>query len=116
MGSILVNGVRVLGVHGVLPHERLHPQPFEVDVALEVNLSKAGLSDKLEDTVDYGSIAEAISTVVANESYQLMERLATRIAEVCREDPRVTEVTVTVRKLHPPVNAMLNHVAVCITA
>ena len=32
--------------------------------------------------------------------------------EVCRVDERVTAVAVTVRKLHPPVRAMVDHVAV----
>ena len=53
--------------------------------------------------------------MVKNERYQLLERLATRIGEVCRTDERVSAVTVTVRKLHPPVRAMLDHVAVRVT-
>jgi dihydroneopterin aldolase len=49
---------------------------------------------------------------VKSERYYLLERLATRIAEVCRVDERVTGVVVTIRKLHPPVRAMVDHVAV----
>ncbi len=52
--------------------------------------------------------------MVRNESYQLLERLATRLAEVCRVDQRVTGVRVTVRKLHPPIRAMVDYVAVTI--
>jgi len=51
----------------------------------------------------YSAVAEAVSRVVKSERYYLLERLATRIAEVCRVDSRVTGVAVTVRKLHPPV-------------
>ena len=69
-------------------------------------------SDALDDTVDYSAVAEAVSRVVSSERYQLLERLATRIAEVCSVDERVTAVAVTVRKLHPPVRAMVDHVAV----
>jgi dihydroneopterin aldolase len=112
MGTIVIAGVRELGVHGVLPEEQSRPQPFEVDVELEVDLTKAGMSDDLVDTVDYSAVSEAVSRVVKNERYQLLERLATRIGEVCRTDERVLAVTVTVRKLHPPVRAMLDHVAV----
>ena len=72
----------------------------------------AGESDALDDTVDYSAVAEAVSRVVHSERYHLLERLATRIAEVCRVDERVTAVAVTVRKLHPPVRAMVDHVAV----
>jgi dihydroneopterin aldolase len=115
MGTIVIAGLRELGIHGVLPEEQSRPQPFEVDVEMEVDLTKAGTSDNLSDTVDYAAVSEAISRVVKSERYQLLERLAARIAEVCRTDERVQAVTVTVRKLHPPVRAMLDHVAVRVT-
>jgi dihydroneopterin aldolase/2-amino-4-hydroxy-6-hydroxymethyldihydropteridine diphosphokinase len=114
MDRILISGLRELGVHGVLPEEKTRPQPFEVDVELEVDLGAASRSDDLDDTVDYGAVCEAISRVVSSERYDLLERLAARIAEVCAVDTRVERVTVTVRKLHPPVRAMVDHVAVCI--
>jgi 7,8-dihydroneopterin aldolase/epimerase/oxygenase len=109
---ILIPGLRELGVHGVLPQEREHPQPFEVNLELHVDLAKAGATDDLADTVDYGVVCDAVSRVVASESYQLLERLAQRIAEVCTADPRVTGVVVEVRKLQPPVKARVDHVAV----
>lgn len=112
MGRIIIAGLRELGVHGVLPEEQTRPQPFEVDLAMEVDMTAAGESDELDDTIDYSVIAEAVSRVVSSERYHLLERLATRIAEVCKADSRVTSVAVTVRKLHPPVGAMLDHVAV----
>ena len=34
MGTIVIKGLRELGVHGVLPEEQTRPQPFEVDVEL----------------------------------------------------------------------------------
>ena len=112
MGTIYIKGLRELGIHGVLPEEQVRPQPFEVDVELTVDVSGAGQSDALDDTVDYSAVAEAVSRVVTSERYYLLERLATRIAEVCRVDERVTGVAVTVRKLHPPVRAMVDFVAV----
>jgi dihydroneopterin aldolase len=112
MDRIVIAGLRELGVHGATPEEQLKPQPFEVDVELVLDLSRPGDSDDLDDTVDYSAVAEAVSRVVNSERYHLLERLATRIAEVCGSDPRVVSVTVTVRKLHPPVRAMVDHVAV----
>jgi len=114
MGKIVIAGLREMGVHGVLPEEQTRPQPFEVDVELSVDLRAAGETDALDDTVDYSAVAEAVSRVVASERYHLLERLAGRIAEVCSVDERVTAVAVTVRKLQPPVRAMVDHVAVCI--
>jgi dihydroneopterin aldolase len=109
---ILISGIRELGIHGVLPEEQTRPQPFEVDVELIVDLSASGDSDDLDDTVDYSAVCEAVSRVVSSERHQLLERLATRIADVCCADPRVDGVVVEVRKLHPPVRAMLRSVGV----
>ena len=112
MDRIIISGLRELGVHGVLPEEQSRPQPFEVDVELQVDTRAAGESDALEDTVDYSAVCEAISRVVSSEQYQLLERLASRIAEVCCADPRVEHAVVEVRKLHPPVRALLGYVGV----
>jgi dihydroneopterin aldolase len=109
---IRIVGLREMGIHGVLAEEQSRPQPFEVDVELEVDLGPAGVSDDLADTVDYGAVGEAVARVVSSESYGLLERLAQRIIEVCSADPRVLGVRVDVRKLHPPVRAVLDHVAV----
>ena len=112
MDRILISGLRELGVHGVLPEEQVRPQPFEVDIELLVDVAAAGESDELEETVDYGAVCESVSHIISSEQHRLLERLATRIAEVCRADPRVAGVVVEVRKLHPPVRALLDHVAV----
>lgn len=111
---ISITGIRALGVHGALEEEQTRPQPFEVDVRLEVDLVSPGESDELEDTVDYSAVAEAVVRVVESEQHHLLERLASRIAEVCKGDERVRAVTVTVRKIHPPVRALLDHVSVTV--
>ena len=112
MGQILINGLLQMGIHGALAEEQQHSQPFEVDLELDVDLGAAASSDALDDTVDYGAVIEAVSRIVAEERYALLERLAARIAEVCKSDPRVTGVVVTVRKLRPPVRALIDHVGV----
>ena len=112
MDRIMIPGLRVLGVHGVLPEEKLRAQPFEIHLELGLDLSKAGDSDDLDDTVDYGAICEAVQRVVSGERHELLERLATRIAEVCKEDPRIESVAVEVRKLNAPVAVDVDHVAV----
>lgn len=112
--QIAIRGIRALGVHGALDEEQSRPQPIEVDVVLELDTVAAAESDELEDTVDYSAVAEAVVRVVESEQHHLLERLAARIAEVCRSDERVEAVTVTVRKLHPPVRALLDHVGVTI--
>ena len=112
MDRILVSGLRVMGVHGVLPEEQVRAQPFGVELELVVDLAPAGASDALADTVDYGTLIEAVSGVISGEHHQLIERLAERIAEICRADSRVRGVVVEVRKLEPPVRAEVGFVAV----
>ena len=106
----------MLGVHGALPEEQDRAQPFEVDLDLEADLSAAGASDDLADTVDYGAAAMAAERVVAGEHHQLLERLASRVAaDVLAVDHRIASVRVTVRKLRPPVPVDLASAAVSIT-
>jgi dihydroneopterin aldolase len=112
MDRILVSGLREMGVHGVLPEEQERAQPFQVDLELLVDLGAAGAGDDLADTVDYGVIIEAVSQVIASEHHQLLERLATRIADICLTDGRVQGVVVEVRKLEPPVRAEVGSVGV----
>jgi 7,8-dihydroneopterin aldolase/epimerase/oxygenase len=105
LDRIELRGLRILGTHGVLPEERERSQPFEVDLDLDVDLSKAGRSDALGDTIDYGAIAEAVAGVVGGTHSDLLENLAERIAGAALEAgaPLAAGVTVTVRKLRPPV-------------
>lgn len=112
MDHILVTGIKALGIHGVLPEERERPQPIEVDLDIQMDLSAAGTSDALSDTVDYGALALSVQAIVILESHRLLESLATRIAAVCRTDPRVVKVEVTVRKLRPAIGAMVRHVGI----
>jgi dihydroneopterin aldolase len=107
MDRILITGLRELGVHGVLPEEKLRPQPFEVDDELTVDLTAAGESDDLDDTVDYGAVCELVERVITTETFFLIERLAERIAELILSDDRVLAVTVAVRKTRPPVAQIL---------
>ncbi|MGH9279007.1 MAG: 2-amino-4-hydroxy-6-hydroxymethyldihydropteridine diphosphokinase [Acidimicrobiales bacterium] len=101
---ILLRGLRVLGHHGASPGEQDQPQPFEIDLDVEADTSVASRSDGLADTVDYGALVVAAARVVEQERWHLLERLARRVAdEVLATDQRVDEVTVTVRKLRPPV-------------
>ncbi len=111
---IQLRGLRAVGICGALPEERVRPQPFEVDLDVEADLADAGRSDELGDTVDYGALAEAVVAVITGETPVLLERMATRIAEVVLAVDRVTAVTVTVRKLRPPVPVALDHAGVSV--
>lgn len=112
---IRLRGLRALGVHGALPEEQVRAQPFEVDLDVRLDLSRAGATDDLDDTVDYAALCDASLRVVATERYRLMEALAERIAAVVGADDRVVEVRVVVSKLRPPVAVDLVSAGVEIT-
>ena len=112
---IELRGLRVLGTHGVLPEERRRAQPFEVDLDLFLDLTAAGASDDLADTVDYGAVATAIQATVAGPHVDLLEHLAQRLAAAALTTaPYATAVTVTVRKTRPPVPVELASAGVTI--
>ena len=99
---------------GALPHERAEPRTLLVDLELGIPaLRAAGVSDRLEDTVDYAALCEAVRGACAGRHYQLIEAVAERIAEVCLKDPRVARVRVRVAK--PGAVAAAAEIAVRIT-
>jgi dihydroneopterin aldolase len=99
---IEVRGLRVMARCGVLPEEVERDQPFEIDLDVAVDLAAAGASDQLADTVDYGSMVDRV-VEATNGHHGLMEAMANDIATSVLADARVGAVTVTVRKLRPPV-------------
>lgn len=111
---IEIMGLRAVGVCGVLPHEREQPQPFEIDLTLYTDLADAGRSDDLADTVDYGDMAQVVEAIVSDGRFQLIEALAEAIATAALGHDRVEAVTVSVRKLRPPVPLQVSTTGVTI--
>lgn len=96
---------------GINEWERLAKQRITVDIAMNVDLSAAGKSDSIRDTIDYQVVVDAITAEVNSSSYKLVEALAARIAEICMADERAESVEVTLRKP----GALKNTTAVGIT-
>jgi dihydroneopterin aldolase len=109
---IELRGLRILGHHGALEGEQETAQPFEVDLVVEADLDPAALTDDLEKTVDYSLVLQTAGAIVAEHRYLLLESLAAAIASGVLEFPAVDAVTVTVRKLRPPVAADVASVGV----
>lgn len=111
---ITIAGLRVRGHHGVYDFERRDGQDFVVDAVLELDLAPAATSDDVADTVHYGELASALAGVVAGEPVNLLETLASRLADVCLADARVAAVTITVHKPQAPVTVPVGDLAVTI--
>jgi 7,8-dihydroneopterin aldolase/epimerase/oxygenase len=111
-----LRGLRFDAICGVLPHERTTPQPLELDIDLQADLDAAGESDDLADTVDYGAACAVVEHIVTTTACALLEALGEQIARaVLALDDRIEAVTVSVRKLRPPVAQQLETSGVRIT-
>ena len=93
--KIELHGLELHGRHGVLSEEREHGQPFWYDVELEVG--EWGASDRLADAVDYREVAQTVREV-NEQQFDLLEGLASTLAERLRERFPVAHVKVRVRK------------------
>jgi dihydroneopterin aldolase len=111
---IALTGLRVPGRHGVYDFEREQGQDFVVDVVLQLDTRPAALSDDVADTVHYGDLASALASVIGGEPVNLLETLATRLADVCLVDERVAAVDVTVHKPQAPIPLAFHDVSISI--
>ena len=102
--QIEVRGVRALGIIAACPEEQVRPQPFEVDFDVETDVSLAGETDDLADTIDYGALIGIVTRVIETEHHLMLEKVASRLADdLLSFDDRAQAVRVTIRKLRPPV-------------
>ena len=115
MDKIYIKGLRVYAYHGVKETEKEKGQPFELDVTLSVDVSAAGQSDDLAQTVNYSKVAKRIIAVMQSEKNDLLERVSTRVAEMILTEFPVGEVTVLLKKPRAPIAADFDYVAVEIT-
>jgi FolB domain-containing protein len=84
---------------GVADWEREKRQEIAISLTLHADLSGACRSDRIADTVDYKQLKGRLLAFVEDSEFQLIERLAEGIAELCLAEPRVQRVDVLVDKL-----------------
>jgi FolB domain-containing protein len=101
--SIELRGLRVMAYCGILPEEVARRQPFEIDVDIECDLRAAGVSDDLDNTIDYGAVVGDISKLANEGRYGLLERFASEVADLVLGYDKALASRVSVRKLRPPV-------------
>ena len=112
MDKIILRGIRFHGYHGVDEAERRLGQKYEVDADLMRDVSAAGQTDDLHQTIDYAAVVRCIVETGTQRSFQLFEALAeTFAAEILSKFP-VEEVRVVVKKLSPPIEPPLDYAGV----
>jgi dihydroneopterin aldolase len=112
---VALRGITGFGHHGVFPAERETGQRFVVDVLLTLDLGPAASNDDLQQTVDYGVLAQSVVADIERDPLDLIEALALRIADRCLGDPRVEVAEVTVHKPEAPMPVTVGDVAVTLT-
>jgi dihydroneopterin aldolase len=101
--AVTLRGIEFLGTHGATEEERLRKQRFSVDLRLELPLDVPAQTDQLADTADYAQIGERVIQIGTETRHYLLESLANNILEAIHESWPQAALTITVRKLQPPV-------------
>ena len=115
MDRIRIANMTFYGHHGVAESERDLGGKFHIDVELGVDLTDAGRSDDVADTVDYQRVYEVVAEVERSQRYRLLEALAHNAADAILAGFAVAEVTVRVRKTGVPMGGLIDHAEVEIT-
>jgi dihydroneopterin aldolase/D-erythro-7,8-dihydroneopterin triphosphate epimerase len=93
-----IRGLRARCIIGTRPAERRRRQTVLLNITLECDLSRAGRTDNLDDTVNYKDIHDRVLALCRTSRFLLIERLAAVVAGICLSDRRVKSATVTVDK------------------
>jgi dihydroneopterin aldolase len=110
--TVEVNGLSLYTHHGVTPAEREVGQRLILDIRLEVGEADATVTDRLEDTVDYGRVCEIAALVATQRSDKTLERLCTAIADRLLDDFDAQAVSVKAAKPEPPIPLPVEDVSV----
>lgn len=114
-GKVVLRDLRALAHLGAGEVERRARQPVRLTLAFGVDVMAAGRSDRLEEAVDYGAVAEVVVALLASGEWRLLEGLARSVAEaVLAGFGRVTWVEIEVAKVRPPVPLDLAEAAVAL--
>ena len=123
MDRIVLKNMAFYGYHGNLASEQEQGQRFFVDVEIITDLTKAGQSDQLEDSINYVEVYETkspyfetVESIMTGEKHNLLERLGALIADSLYQYYQgIVGLSVTVRKPSVPISGILDYVEVITT-
>lgn len=113
MDKICIDELKIFAYHGVFEHENINGQNFFVNAVLYVDTEKAGMTDDLAVSVDYGSVCQLINRVMTENTSKLIETAAQNVAEaILLEYELVDSVDIEVRKPEAPIDMEFGAVSV----
>ena len=81
MDKIILSNLAFYGYHGVLSEEKVLGQKFFFDIELFLDLTKAGESDYMMDSVSYADVYAVVKDICENNKFDLLEALSHKIAK-----------------------------------
>ena len=110
--TIEIVGLSLFTHHGVTAAEREIGQRLVLDVRFDVGEPDALITDRVEDTVDYGEVCPVIALIAQQRSYKTLERLCAVIADRLASQFGAESVTVKASKPEPPIPLPVEEVSV----
>ena len=95
---IEIKDLLLRGILGINDWEREKPQDILLNITLFTDLGAAGVSDRIEDIVNYRSLTKQVIEHVEGSARFTVEALAADVARICLADTRVARVRVRVEK------------------
>ncbi len=112
MALIEIEGMEFYAFHGHFDVEKIAGNRFQVNLKIEAELSEAGKTDKLEDTLDYQKAYLIVKKEMSVPS-DLLENVCQRIINrIKSEFPEALKVTVKLSKMNPPMGGQIEKVSV----
>lgn len=112
MGIIEIEGMEFYAYHGHFKQEQVVGNKFLVNIIIETNCTKAGLSDNLIDALDYQKVYNLIKKEMNQKSF-LLENICSRILDrLYLEFNIIEKATIKVSKINPPMGGQIKKVSV----
>ena len=113
MDEIRIHNLEVYGHHGVLKEENILGQKFLVSISLGLSVRKAGMSDDIEDSIDYAKVSHLVKEEMERTTFKLIEALAEHLCEsILITFPIVESVMLELKKPWAPILLPLDTVSV----
>ena len=115
MSKITIENMEFYAYHGHFEEEQKIGTWFSLDLTMEVDTSKAELTDELEDTVDYSAVYQVVKEQMMIPS-KLLEHVGRRILNAVKERfSDVTDAQLKIRKMNPPLGGKMDFVSLELT-
>jgi dihydroneopterin aldolase len=116
LDHITLKSLRFDGKHGYLDKEREAGNRFELDVKAAGYFKASIRGSDLKKTFDYNLVKKVAEDVFTGPSEKLIESLCKRIGDrIFEQAPLVEEMSVSLRKLNPPIGAPCDYAEITMT-